>query len=251
MGDPLKKVLPGQQLSIPAQAYNAFVDAALAHRGVGAHGPQVPERTYSRPPGLVRVRNMSGVDLPRFSPIGVSNVAISPTASLPNFQNTPIFHGFQPVSSQYRGKFAVLQEPLANGALGDAVLSGITVSQISVEHATHDRVDVNTAGGWLLLSSYYGAAEILYAESGTGTKWAILRIGTFESPVLKATADAQIGVAGSGSVTIKRSGASAQTVTAHLNWMDGGQPIAAGNELFVRFFPDEGKWIIVGAECPT
>jgi len=251
VGDPLKKVLPGQALSIPAQAYNAFVDAALAHRGVGAHGPQVPERTYSRPPGLVRVRNMSGVDLPRFSPIGVSNVAISPTASLANFQNTPIFHGFQPVSSQYRGKFAVLQEPLANGDLGDAVLSGITVSPISVQHTTHDRADVDASGGSLLVTSYYGAAEILYAESGTGTKWAVLRLGSFVAPVLKATADAEISVGGSGSVTIKRNGVSAQTVTAHLNWMDGSQKVSAGNELLVQFFRDEAKWIIVGAECPT
>ena len=51
MGDPLKKVLPGQELSIPAQAYNAFVDAALAHRGVKSHGVAVPERAVLTAPG--------------------------------------------------------------------------------------------------------------------------------------------------------------------------------------------------------
>ena len=33
LGDPLQKVTPGQPLQIPAEAWNAFVEAALAHRG--------------------------------------------------------------------------------------------------------------------------------------------------------------------------------------------------------------------------
>ena len=155
MGDPLKKVLPGQELSIPAQAYNAFVEAALAHRGVKSHGVAVPERQYSRHPGLIRVRNTTAGVLARFAPVGLSGVAIDPTASLANFQNTPILNAIGPGSSSYLGKFAVLQEPLASGAVGDAVLSGVTVSQISVQHATHDRADVDTSGGPLLVTSYY------------------------------------------------------------------------------------------------
>jgi len=250
VGDPLKKVLPGQELSIPAQAYNAFVDAALAHRGVNSHGVAIPERSYSRHPGLIRVRNTTASVLARFAPVGLSGVAIDPTASLANFQNTPVFNAVAPGSSTYLGKFAVLQKPLASGAVGDAVLSGVTVAQISVQHATHDRADVDASGGGALVTSYYGAAEILFAESGTGTKWAVLRIGSFVAPVLKATADGAISVGGSGSVTIKRNGVSAQTVTAHLNWMDGNQPVAAGNELLIQFVRDEGKYIIVGAECP-
>lgn len=251
MGDPLKKVLPGQDLSIPAQAYNAFIDAALAHRGAKSQSVAANERQYSRHPGLVRVRNNTAGVFARFAPVGLNGVAIEPSAYLASFQNTPIFNAVAPGASTYLGKFAVLQEPLASGLVGDAVLSGITVAQISVQHATHDRADVDASGGTSLVTSYYGGAEILYAESGTGTRWAVLRIGSFVAPVLKATADAEIAVGSSGSVTIKRTGVGAQTVTAHLNWMDGSQKVSSGNELLVQFFRDENKWIIVGAECPT
>lgn len=44
-GDPLKKVQAGDRLNIPAEAYNAFIDAARASRSqqlLGADARQSP-----------------------------------------------------------------------------------------------------------------------------------------------------------------------------------------------------------------
>ena len=250
MGDPLKKVLPGQELAIPAEAYNAFVDAAMACRGNRSLGTSV-----STPGGLsssvIKVKNNTAGALDRFAAVGLESLAITPSGSLENFQNTPVINVLAPGSSMYLGKFAVLQEPLAANYLGDAVVSGVTVSQITMNHASHDRADVDPAGGASLVSAYYGAAEILYVESGTGSKWAVLRLGSFVAPLLKAKAGAQIAVGGSGSVTIYRNGSATESVTAYLNWMDGNQAVAANSELLIQYFRDEAKWIIVGAECTS
>lgn len=247
MGDPLKKVLPGQELTISADAYNAFVDAANAAKGNRSLG-QSGIGTLARG-GLVKVKNATAAALGRFAPVGLNGVAITPGGSLQNFQNTPIFIAAAPGSSTYLGKWAVLQEPLAADLIGDAVVSGLTVAQITVNHAAHDRVDVSTSGGSSLVSSFYGAGEILYAESGTGSKWALIRLGAWVAPVLKAKSTAAIAAGGSGTVTIYRNGSATETVTAYLNWMDGNQAVAANTELLIQYFRDEAKWIIIGAEC--
>ena len=250
MGDPLKKVLPGQELAIPAEAYNAFVDAAMACRGNRSLGTSV-----STPGGLsssvIKVKNNTAGALDRFAAVGLESLAITPSGSLQNFQNTPVFNVVAPGSATYLGKFAVLQEPLPAAYIGDAIVSGVTVAQITVNHASHDRADVNPSGGAALVSAFYGAAEILYVESGTGAKWAVLRLGAFVAPLLKAKADAQIAVGSSGSVTVYRNGSATEAVTAHLNWMDGNQAVAAASELLIQYFRDESKWVIVGAECTT
>jgi hypothetical protein len=149
------------------------------------------------------------------------------------------------------GRFAVLQEPIAAWSYGDAVVWGITVGQVVVNHISHDRADVDPSGGSQLVTAFYGSAEILYLDPGVGTRWAVLRIGPFVAPPLKAYTNAQIPVGGSGTVSLYRNGSAVTTATAHLNWLTGNQPVPANTELLVQFFRDENKWVIVGAGCPV
>lgn len=248
MGDPLKKVLPGQDISIPAEAYNSFVDAANAHRGSRSISAS-SSSLLSRQSGVIKVKNTTASAIDRFKPVGLSGMVITPTDSLQNFQNTPVFTGVAPGSSTYLGKFAVLLEPLAADAIGDAVVSGIVVSQISVGHTAHDRVDVSLAGGASLVSAFYGSGEILYAESGTGTKWALVRVGPWVAPQVKAIASASIAAGSSGNVAIQRAGSATETVTAYLNWMAGTTGVNTDDELMIQYLRDEAKWVILGAEC--
>lgn len=34
-----------------------------------------------------------------------------------------------------------------------------------------------------------------------------------------------------------------------LNWMHGGEKVSADKEVLIKFFEDERKWVIIGAEC--
>jgi hypothetical protein len=40
-----------------------------------------------------------------------------------------------------------------------------------------------------------------------------------------------------------------EQVTAHLNWMHGGQLVSGGLEVMLQYFEDEDKWVIINAEC--
>jgi hypothetical protein len=68
--------------------------------------------------------------------------------------------------------------------------------------------------------------------------------------IRKATANAGITAGSSGTVTVYHAGASTSfTVTAHLNWMHNARNVASADELLIRWFEDESKWVIIEAEC--
>lgn len=74
------------------------------------------------------------------------------------------------------GKFVVLQEPCPIDGYARAVISGPAKVQINVTDAAHGFADV-TDGDETLLTSGTTGVPILYKQSGTGTKWAIVNIG--------------------------------------------------------------------------
>jgi len=54
---------------------------------------------------------------------------------------------------------------------------GVVQVQIDVTDANHGYADVKASDNTKLASGASGSAVILWKESGTGTKWAIIRIG--------------------------------------------------------------------------
>jgi len=241
----MPRVSSGDPLRIQAATWNKLQSL------VGVNAGQILAGSSGR--GLVRgtylpIKNSSGSTVDRFNVLGISGVVVSPTDNLADFKNNVALTGTT-TSSTYLGKFAVMQETVANGKIGLGLVSGVTVAQIDVGHADHDRVDVDTSGDTKLDSQFYGAGRILYKESSTGTKWAVIDVGAFVSPPLKATASGNISVDSSGTVQIQRNGSGSESVTAYLNWMEGTTAVSSGDELIIQFFPDENKYVITGAEC--
>jgi hypothetical protein len=61
---------------------------------------------------------------------------------------------------------------------------------------------------------------------------------------------ADITAGSSGNCKLVFNGAAtALTITAHLNWMHGGEQISDGKEAMVHFSEDENKWWLSNAEC--
>ncbi len=179
-GDALKKVRSGEPLAIPARAYNAFVDAALAHREAASSlRSRAPHGRASRPDhaATILVRNDSGADIPRFGILGLDSPVIGPDDNLASFQNQPAFSGSTPAAGTHEGRFAVVQQPLASGAIGPAVVDGLSVARINVADASHTYADVADGDATQLLSSAAGSARILWIASGTGTQWALVSLG--------------------------------------------------------------------------
>lgn len=236
----------GDPLVIKASDWNAML--GLAGSAKLRQSVQLQSRsTFSGASGVVvPVKNATGSTVSRYHAIGIGSPLFEHSDNAQTFLNQLSFSGAA-TSSSYLGRFAVAQETIPDGKIGACLIDGITAAEITVGHATHDRVDVDTEGGSKLVSGYYGAGEILYKESGTGTKWALIRVGSFVAPQRRAVAAANITAGSYGNVTIQQAGA---TVSAYLDWMEGSQNVTIGQELLVVFMRDDNKWIIIGAECP-
>lgn len=77
-------------------------------------------------------------------------------------------------------------------------------------------------------------------------------IWTAGDRILKARNRTKINQNGSGIVDIYKVGSklTGTTKTAHYNWMTkSGSAIDAGTDLFIYYFADEQKWVIIGADC--
>lgn len=190
MSDAMRKVRSGDPLVIPASTFNTFIDTAqdfLARQNTGSRTGQRDMRHS----GIVLVKNASGADRERFHVLGIKQSVISPTDNVEEFKNKVALTGETPSEEIHRGKFVILLEPLKSNSLGMAMAQGICQVKVTVGNATHTHADVNDGEAGTLKSASTGAAQILWKETGTGEKWAVVRLGLPVSfpPVYKATDD--------------------------------------------------------------
>ena len=193
MTDPLKKVQTGSPLKIPAAAYNTFIDLAREMKqrrhaqmrsGDGSHAS-----AGSPGEGTVLVKNISGQDRDRFAAMAIAGPIITPGQNETAFRNRIAVTGEMPGSEVEPGNFVILLEPLRAGAIGRAMAMGICPARVQVQDANHRCADLDTSGDGLLHSTELGPAHILWKESGTGTRWALLRLGSPGPQVLEDLVD--------------------------------------------------------------
>ena len=171
----LAKVSPGQPLRIPADTFNAFVDAAVAYQATRTSrqaegGANLPTA------GIVTVRNDSGADQDRFAVLGIGTPLILPTENAAAFQERVAVAVVAPDEDAHVDRICILQEPIAAGKLGRGLILGITPVRLNVQ-VEEDRVaSVVTGETGSLKTGSTGAARILWKEAGTGAVWGIVQI---------------------------------------------------------------------------
>lgn len=171
-GDPFRKVAAGDPLTIPAAAYNAFIDLvrgdqpAPSPAGNGAAG---------LPSGIIRIKNNSGADRARWEVLGLDVPLVLPADNAAEFARQVALAGVLPTAA-HAGKWALLLEPVAAGAIGRAVASGVTVGKVNVTAGEEARTLADAEAGLASLQAVTaGGAEVLWKEAGTGLLWAVLR----------------------------------------------------------------------------
>ena len=130
-------------------------------------------------PCTVFVRNKTGATLSRHSILAITGVEITPDENENSFTSRPVLSGDTPDGTE--PVFIILQEPLANNAIGRATAIGpVAVCKVDIldEDHTHAKlIDSDSE----LESDTSGPGVILYKEAGTGIKWAVLLLGAGES----------------------------------------------------------------------
>lgn len=176
MSDPLRKVTSGQDLRIPAQAYNAFIDAALATRTAAtASASPAFARVH---PGAVRVLNTTDATLPRGAAVELGTIAVDPGDSsvAEALLQGVVLEALTPALGY--GPLAIVSDPIPEGGVGMAVLEGLVAARLTIAHDGHRFADV-VPGSTTLTTRGIGRVEILWKEDtegagGTG-KWAYVR----------------------------------------------------------------------------
>lgn len=257
-----EKASPGCPVRIPAAGWNDMLDAAADLRDRRTLGSiRAREARHLVQPDIVLIQNDSGSDVDAFAVLGIDTLQITATAVADGGTLNPLawadnllLSGVEPdidADSKHIGNFAITLEPIGDGKVGRAAVSGLVVAKLDMVYEDHPFADV-ADGTTVLTSNWYGAAEIIYKEEVTGVWWGIVKLGKFVSPIYKGKADAEIAVDDSGTVSIWFAGAdTGENVTAYNDWTNG--IIDSGAEIFVRYFRDERKWVVVlgsGASTP-
>lgn len=243
MGDPFKKARPGQPLEIPAEAYNAFVETALAHKRGQLSQTSEGQRPASAP--TIKVRNETGQPVPRFGVIGLGEPIILPSANLPEFQNGVAFRGTLPQPGK---PFAIAQETLAAGTIGRCLVNGPTPARLNVTEESF--VTAGPAGDvGAITTAPNGPARILWREPGTGLKWAIINIGPRTHAAVRFQLISALSPGGAATAAILDK--TGQPTEAQITVFD---PLAifsglGGKKGLAAWMPDAGRYEIIQLEC--
>jgi hypothetical protein len=254
-GDPFKRASSGDKLQIPAAAWNACLDAAEAHRQGGAPLPANGPQQF-RQADIVLVKNSSGSTVSRFGVLGISGVIFTPSAALASFQNQVAFTGVTPTTADHKGKFLICLEPIANGKVGRAWIAGVCQVQVDVADAAHKFAEVKNSDRTQLASSGSGSARILYAPSGTGTKWCVVRINdpSGGDPVRLGKTGSPWPKGSVGTIPLYEEGsAGSETATTPSETVDAVNKFAdvAGDKwvIVAKAKAGNGSYYLIAAEC--
>ncbi|MDL5052175.1 hypothetical protein QQ056_01135 [Oscillatoria laete-virens NRMC-F 0139] len=120
----MRKVVSGQPLRIPASIFNTLLDTAadFKSRSLNRNAASTPFDTKNGP---ITVRNVSGVDCDRFEALVLTSIVVAPSENIDEFYSRFAFDADLPIAGD-QPWLVVLQEPIAAGALGTALVCGVS-----------------------------------------------------------------------------------------------------------------------------
>lgn len=217
------------------------------------------------PPRLLRlsqtlrhVRNATGGYLDRAAVLGLSSAWIDPATAEDAFFHEIPLEGATPAWPAHDSRFGVLIEPAADNQIMRVVVAGVAVCRVVVASGLewYESADITHGDTATLTLLPAGGAQVLWRETGSGTKWAIVRLGTpTPPPSFYGKTDAQIAAGGSGVVSIWRDGSGGWSSDSGYNLTAYAPPllteghIDAGAWVRVTWHPPYRRWVITGAEC--
>jgi hypothetical protein len=170
----LQRVTQGQPLRIQSATWNALVDAAriVNRQGVRVGGDAIAD-TLTPTLEIWILNNVSTSG--NFLPAG-SVLSVGPPATTPfNFQDTPALTGNTPnLGGSTSNVICVTTEPIYAGAVGRAVVVGPVEVTVDVSDILHTRATTTNGTAKLVSTNSVEGYRIIWRESGTGERKAIV-----------------------------------------------------------------------------
>lgn len=154
------------------------------------------------PEGVVYVRNSSDDLVERFGVMSITGVVIDYDTGKTSFLNNFILDCDKP-TIQFPGQFVIAFAPIPKNKIGPAWAFGVCPTQINMQSADDLYADILDGDSTQLNSGSSGAAQILYNQPGTGTKWALVRFPAGSQSKLEAVDVSSTGGGTAGDATTK------------------------------------------------
>lgn len=195
MSDPLHKPIAGEPFVPSAKQFGMFIESAQrAERASQELRGLVAEPDS----GVVLVRNDTGADITHEHAViafdNINDVVIAPSEREGVVFERPVFPGITPVAEGTATKrFGILQQPLKDGEIGKAVVSGVSwvklrgpatgyTDETLYANPVADETEYLQVGG-------SGPAKVLWHEgiASEQTGWGLVALGTDTPPLVKVT----------------------------------------------------------------
>lgn len=174
----MQKVRQGESVSIKASTWNSFIDAANFVKEARLNNWGKPLKS-GLSTGIVLIKNVEEEPRERFSTLVITGVCVTPEANESEFISCPpVFEGGKMTESREGNAYVILLEPIAAGAIGRAMILGVTPAKVTISNS-EDNFAVPKVGSSTgeLESSSSGVARILWKGAGSGAQWCILQLG--------------------------------------------------------------------------
>ena len=187
----MKKVSTGDPLVIPANTYNAFIDAAqdfrerIKPRQKLEHSMQASGNSFRGPGGVIWVKNDSPMDCWRYFILGIEDSVHEPQTIMDlegSFVDQIVFSGVFPEPDTHvaMDKHAILLEPIRAGQVGRAMIQGVCQVRIIITDETHQFAKAPVGVPAIMTSSPTGSTQILWSQPEVPIGepcWAIVKLG--------------------------------------------------------------------------
>lgn len=259
-----RRVSPGSPIKPTAREWNAVLDAAEAHdRARFDSGLPAGVRSFDR--DRIRVKNGTNVDMPRGLAVKLLNPIVPPSTNLEEFLSNPTLEANTPDANS-RGQWAILAEPIPALLYGWAWVAGIHAAQVRVLDHSHLYVDAIPATGSTihLATDTAGSARIIWRESGTGTRWALLRLGSPapSSAIIAITPSS--GIDGAFMIAGNRRCPSALCTIYRIDTLNASELVSTGTQariynitrnaiaggVFIQAKQSAGLYVVDVEDCP-
>lgn len=173
MGDPFKRVRPGDSFRLSAEMHNRTVDSVAPRADVT--GQQVADIPMNF---RVVVKNATTGDLGIYSCLYITGPVVNPTGTVGGqIASLPVLRGVTPdKDSDHR--ICITLGPVDQDQYVAAAIDGVTPVKLNVIDEAHRFAKPQDGSASEMDTSHGGPVAILWKESGTGSgKWGLVRFG--------------------------------------------------------------------------
>lgn len=245
----IPKVKAGDNITVRASTWNAFVDAANNNNpdASGSGGKGVPEHV------LVRCKNTTFENVGRNEPVNVTGLLLDPVGNAGAFRAQPAFNV---TAGGGYGSLGVTFEPIPAGRLGRVAFGGVVPCQVDIQ-STDDDIAVLHGTASILKGHTQGAvgARILAKQNANlGEMWCLVQLGEYRSKYAELYMGQLAGAITSGSSTASVDNLSAMNgrplSDASLTANNGFSWAAANNApCLIGWNEADDQWELLQVKC--